>query len=64
MHRGAQRVPGRRRSPRPRVHHSVAAGFPAVEAAFNAFVAKHADAQWALGNVYDPADEATPLNWW
>jgi hypothetical protein len=39
-------------------------GFPAVEAAFDALIAEHARASWFFGNVYDPADDATPLNWW
>lgn len=42
----------------------VAAGFPAVEAAFNSFVAENPDAEWYFGNVYDPADGVTPLGWW
>ena len=42
----------------------VAAGFPAVEAAFNSFVKHHPDAEWYFGNVYDPDDGTTPLNWW
>jgi len=42
----------------------VAAGFPAVEAAFNSFVKQHPDAEWYYGNVYEPGDGITPLNWW
>jgi hypothetical protein len=42
----------------------VAAGFAAVEAAFNAFAKQHPEAHWSFGNVYDPADGVTPLNWW
>jgi hypothetical protein len=42
----------------------VSAGFAAVEAMFNSWVAEHADWEWIYGNVYDPADGVTPLNWW
>jgi hypothetical protein len=40
------------------------AGFPAVDAALDAAVARIPGASWAYGNVYDPRDGATPLNWW
>jgi hypothetical protein len=42
----------------------VSAGFPAVEAVFNGWVAEHAGWEWYFGNVYDPADGVTPLGWW
>ncbi len=42
----------------------VTAGFPAVEAAFDSFVTRHPQAQWFFGNVYDPADGVSSLNWW
>ncbi len=42
----------------------VTAGFPAIEAVLEAFVAKTPGAEWYFGNVYDPADGTTPLNWW
>jgi hypothetical protein len=42
----------------------VSAGFAAVEAVFNAWVAEHAGWEWHYGNVYDPADGVTPLGWW
>jgi len=42
----------------------VAAGFPAVEAVFAAWVAEHPGWEWYFGNVYDPADGVTPLGWW
>ena len=42
----------------------VSAGFAAVEAAFDSFVSQHPEAQWSFGNVYDPADGVSPLNWW
>jgi hypothetical protein len=40
----------------------VRAGFPAVEAVLEAYVAEHA-AEWAFTNVYADDDE-TPLGWW
>ena len=42
----------------------VTAGFPRVEAVFNALVARHPDVEWYFGNVYDPEDGVTPLDWW
>lgn len=42
----------------------VSIGFPAVEAVFNRWVAEHPGWEWYFGNVYDPADGVTPLNWW
>lgn len=42
----------------------VSAGFPAVEAVFNTFVAETPGTEWFYGNVYDPSDGVTPLNWW
>jgi hypothetical protein len=42
----------------------VAAGFPAIESIFNELVAAHAGTEWMFGNVYDPRDGVTPLNWW
>ena len=42
----------------------VSAGFPAIEAVFNAWVAEHPGWEWSFGNVYDPADGVTPLGWW
>lgn len=41
----------------------VSAGFPAVEAAFQAFAESQPDCDWYFGNVYDE-DGETPLNWW
>lgn len=41
----------------------VSCGFQAIEALLN----KHVDGQssiWLYGNVYDPKDGETPLNWW
>ena len=42
----------------------LAAGFDAVAAAFDDAVRRHAGASWLYGNVYDPSDGVTPLNWW
>jgi hypothetical protein len=42
----------------------VSAGFPAVESLFKAWVAEHPGWEWYYGNVYDPGDGVTPLNWW
>jgi hypothetical protein len=40
------------------------AGFAAIEQACNAFVAAVPKGEWCYVNVYDPADDSTPLNWW
>ncbi|HEY7884349.1 MAG TPA: DUF4265 domain-containing protein [Cellvibrionaceae bacterium] len=40
----------------------VSCGFSAIEAVFNDAI--DADSNWLYGNVYDPADGVTPLNWW
>jgi len=40
----------------------VAAGFPAIERLFNAWVAEQPGREWAFGNVY--AEDGSPLNWW
>jgi hypothetical protein len=42
----------------------LAAGFPAVDEVFNQWVQEHPGWEWYYGNVYDPADGITPLNWW
>jgi hypothetical protein len=42
----------------------VAAGFKAVEEALATTMAEFAGVEWYYGNVYDPADGETPLNWW
>ena len=42
----------------------VSAGFPAVERVFDAAVTRIAGSEWLYGNVYDPNDGQTPLNWW
>lgn len=42
----------------------LSAGFDAVAAAFDDAVRRHAGSAWLYGNVYDPSDGVTPLNWW
>lgn len=39
-------------------------GFAAVEALFDNAMAAYPDSVWYYGNVYDPVDGVTPLNWW
>lgn len=40
----------------------VSLGFQTIEALLDQYLP--AGCQWAYGNVYDPADGETPLNWW
>ncbi|MCP8899736.1 DUF4265 domain-containing protein [Gilvimarinus xylanilyticus] len=40
----------------------VSCGFTAIENVFNPINSENA--MWLYGNVYDPADGVTPLNWW
>jgi len=42
----------------------LAAGFDAVADAFDRAVRRHAGSAWLYGNVYDPSEGSTPLNWW
>ena len=42
----------------------VAAGFPAIERFFGELEAATPGLEWVFGNVYDPDDGVTPLNWW
>jgi hypothetical protein len=42
----------------------LAAGFAAIEAVFNQWIAEHPGWEWYYGNVYSTADGVTPLNWW
>lgn len=43
----------------------VSLGFQAIEALLNKHMKAAAGAAvWRYGNVYDPADGETPLNWW
>lgn len=39
-------------------------GFPTIERVLNRIVATFPTAEWVYGNVYDPRDGVTPLNWW
>lgn len=39
-------------------------GFAAIEELFDSAMAAYPDSVWYYGNVYDPADGVTPLNWW
>ena len=40
------------------------AGFPAIEEIFFDAEKQYPGCHWMYGNVYDPADGKTPLNWW
>jgi len=40
------------------------AGFPAIEKIFYDAQKQYPGCRWMYGNVYDPADGETPLNWW
>lgn len=42
----------------------VTTGFPAIEAALNAFVLTAPSCSWYYGNVYSTVDGTTPLLWW
>lgn len=43
----------------------VSLGFQAIEELLNKHIrAQGSEAVWQYGNVYDPADGQTPLNWW
>jgi hypothetical protein len=42
----------------------VSAGFNEVERALNDFAQRERGTEWYYGNVYDPVDGTTPLNWW
>jgi hypothetical protein len=42
----------------------VAAGFESIEGALRALVTRFPQVTWYFGNVYDPKDGVTPLNWW
>ena len=39
-------------------------GFTKIERVIEDLVDKFPGAQWFYGNVYDPVDGITPLNWW
>ena len=40
------------------------AGLAVVESAMTEVVRQFPKAEWYYGNVYDPVDGVTPLNWW
>jgi len=42
----------------------VSVGFAVIERVFDGWVRSHVGWAWYYGNVYDPADGVTPLNWW
>lgn len=42
----------------------VSCGFSAIEDILNEFIEQDGDSAWMYGNVYDPTDGQTPLNWW
>ncbi len=42
----------------------VSCGFTEIEALFSTVLGDGTDSAWLYGNVYDPADGTTPLNWW
>ncbi len=42
----------------------VSCGFKEIEAVLNKHVGKDENSLWRYGNVYDPSDGSTPLNWW
>ncbi len=42
----------------------VSCGFKTIEALLNQYVGTDEYSMWVYGNVYDPADGTTPLNWW
>lgn len=41
----------------------VSCGFTTIETLLNKYVSGE-DRAWLYGNVYDPTDGVTPLNWW
>ncbi len=42
----------------------VSCGFKNIENILNEHVGEETDSIWYYGNVYDPNDGVTPLNWW
>lgn len=42
----------------------VSCGFSAIENILNEHVGRDDQSAWMYGNVYDPNDGTTPLNWW
>jgi hypothetical protein len=43
---------------------SAKVGFPDIERLLQGVIAKFPLIRWYYGNVYDPVDDVTPLNWW
>ena len=42
----------------------VSCGFKEIEDILNRHVGEKTHSAWMYGNVYDPTDGTTPLNWW
>jgi len=42
----------------------VSCGFETIEEILNRHVGRDGQSAWVYGNVYDPNDGSTPLNWW
>lgn len=42
----------------------VSLGFKTIEDLLDKHIGASSDSIWQYGNVYDPADGQTPLNWW
>lgn len=42
----------------------VSCGFNEIEALFTQAIGEDNSSTWLYGNVYDPSDGTTPLNWW
>lgn len=42
----------------------VSIGFQNIEALLDRIMGQNTDCVWYYGNVYDPKDGVTPLNWW
>ena len=39
-------------------------GFSTIEALFDEVMGRYPDTVWFYGNIYDPRDGVTPLDWW
>jgi hypothetical protein len=42
----------------------VSCGFNTIEELLNRVLGTDGESLWVYGNVYDPVDGQTPLNWW
>lgn len=42
----------------------VSCGFKQIEAILDDLIGEETNSAWIYGNVYDPSDGVTPLNWW